>query len=44
LSKLGQCLVELLQPLLIAVGVLSALFGELRNAIAICPEQPTGES
>jgi len=35
LSELGESLVEPLQLLLIAVGVLSAVFGELRDAIAI---------
>lgn len=35
LRELGESLVEPLQLLLIAVGVLSAVFGELRDAIAI---------
>ncbi len=35
LSELGESLVEPLQLLLIAVGVLSAVFGELGDAIAI---------
>ena len=35
LGELGESLVEPLQLLLLAVGVLSAVFGELRDAIAI---------
>ena len=35
LGELFESLVEPLQLLLIAVGVLSAIFGELRDAIAI---------
>jgi Ca2+-transporting ATPase len=35
LEELGEALTEPLQLLLIAVGVLSAIFGELRDAIAI---------
>ncbi|MER3466869.1 MAG: hypothetical protein C4340_07260, partial [Armatimonadota bacterium] len=35
LAKIGEALLEPLQLLLIAVGVLSAVFGELRDAIAI---------